>query len=87
MDIKDMTLEQLQDYAIQLIEQQTKYVEREQQLTQTNSELLELNKTLQKRNNDLFMKVEQQVTGQPKEQPKEVESCEDFAKRIIKGDK
>lgn len=82
MEIKDMTLEQLQDYAVELVEKNNAALAREQQLTQTNTELLELNKTLQKRNNDLFMKVEQQATQSPKSEVKEVESCEDFAKRI-----
>ena len=82
-----MTPEQLQDYAVSLEEQ---LATKNQELEKVNTsvqELTDLNKALQKRNNDLFMKVEQQPVNepqQPAEQPKPVQTCEEVARNLYK---
>ena len=82
-----MTLEEVQDYALILEDQlQAKTDELTTEQART-LELQELNKALQKRNNDLFMKVEQQPIPQttPVEQPgTPVKTCEEFAQDLIK---
>lgn len=87
MKISEMTLEQLQDYAVQLEEDKKVLQEENQTLTAEKATLDDLNKQLQKRNNDLFLKVEQNVAP-PSEQKEEkpVESCEDFARKLILGE-
>ena len=84
--ISEMTFEELQDYASDLQTQlDTNLAELEQSKIKVN-ELHELNTTLQRRNNDLFKKVEQQPTGttsQPIEEPTP-ETCEEFATKIYK---
>ena len=86
MKISEMTLEQLQDYALNQEEQLNAGKEREAALTTQITELTGLNKELQRRNNELFMKVEQTVSPEH-EQRKEIktESCEEFAKNYILG--
>ena len=86
MKISEMTLEQLQDYALAQEEQINAFKGRESALQAQCTELTNLNKELQRRNNDLFMKVEQTVSPE-QEQPKQQkpESCEDFAKRFVIG--
>ena len=81
-----MNLEQLQDYALSLEQEQASSKERESALQTQITELTDLNKALQKRNNSLFMKVEQGPNPDI-EQPKEktIESCEDFARKLILG--
>lgn len=87
--ISEMTLEELQDHAIGLEEQVKQAKEQADEKDAKINELNELNATLQKRNNDLFMKVEQQVVGAPTPDTPEdkKESCEDFAKNLIKEGK
>lgn len=89
--ISEMTIEELQDYAVSLEESNSALKGENEKLTANNTELTDLNKALQKRNNDLFMKVEQSIVEKPidggKEEEKTVESCEDFAKKLILGDK
>lgn len=86
--ISEMTLEELQDYALDL---ETKQAAAESEKTALNgkiTELTDLNQALQTRNNALLMKVEQQhnnPTPTPAE-PTHVESCEEFAARIAKGE-
>ena len=76
--ISEMSPEELQDYALELrnvIDTRA-----------SNVELQELNKALQKRNNELFMKVEQQPSPSSFEGPEAptepVKTCEDFAKSL-----
>lgn len=58
-----MSLEQLQDYALEL-KNTVATKDEELKTKDTNiSELQDLNKTLQQRNNELFRRVEQQVPG------------------------
>ena len=83
--ISEMTLEELQDYAVTLEKANNGLNE---QLTAKDSELQQLNednKLLQRRNNALFLQVEQQGTpkNDPEETPPAVESCEDFAQKLI----
>ena len=90
MNISEMTLEQLQDLALKQQEQINGLQNKEAQLTGKITELTELNTTLQKRNNDLFMRLEQGVQPTP-ESPKQekpaAESCEDFAKNLVLNNK
>lgn len=86
--ISEMTLEELQDYAMQLEEQNTQSQSKIAEIEGNNKNLVELNQALQKRNNDLFLKVEQSKQPEPEQKqpdPQPVESCEDFAKRLILG--
>lgn len=88
--ISEMSLEELQDYALGL-EGEKSTLEKEVQslkgeVEQTNA----LNKQLQKRNNDLFVKVEQGTPGKTdikgkEEEEQQVPSCEEFAKNYILG--
>ena len=82
--ISDMTLAELQDYALSL-EQDNATLNKT--IEDKDTELKELNETnllLQKRNNELFVKVEQGIKD-PEPQPEpEVESCEDYALKNIK---
>ena len=86
--ISEMTLEELQDYAVEL---ENDKATKDQAIADRDNKIAELtglNTTLQKRNNDLFMKVEQQGYVEPLE-PKEpttppVESIEDVAKNNYK---
>lgn len=82
-----MTLEQLQDYAVSLEETVATQKQELEKSNTTNQELTDLNKALQKRNNDLFMKVEQQPVNEPQpqaEQPKPVPTCEEVAINLYK---
>lgn len=78
-----MTLEQLQDYAVQLENDKQGLVDQLASEQAKTSELQTLNTTLQKRNNELFLKVEQQPVGQMNDSKVTDEeptvSCEDFA--------
>lgn len=87
--ISEMTLTELQDYALTLEQSKTTL---EADLTTKNGEIEELRKTnnaLQDRNNKLFMQVEQSVKGTEGEEdegdPAPVESCEEFALKNLKG--
>ena len=82
-----MTLEQLQDYAIKLEETVATNKQELEKATATNQELTDLNKALQKRNNDLFMKVEQYPVNEPqptKVEPEPIPTYEDMANKIYK---
>lgn len=85
--ISEMSLEELQDYALDL---ETKQAAAETEKTELNNKITELsglNLDLQKRNNNLLMKVEQQHNNPtPAAEPASVESCEEFAARIAKGE-
>lgn len=82
-----MTLEELQDYALNLqngLDQVNTLVsEKDAKI----SELQGLNVDLQKRNRDLFLKVEQQTTTPPTSQGEgepPTPTCEEFAKNNYK---
>ena len=87
MKISEMTLEELQDYAMQQEERITGLESENNQLRTEKSELSGLNLSLQRRNNDLFMRVEQSgnITPTAEPQPQTTENCEDFAKRFVEG--
>lgn len=89
MNISEMTLEQLQDFALQQQEQITTLQGENATLSGKLGELTELNTALQKRNNDLFMKVEQTVAPTPEKPVPQTptETCEDFARNLIKRSK
>lgn len=89
MNISEMTLEQLQDYALTLEGEKTTLTDENNALKTKNEELTGYNQALQKRNNELFLKVEQQITGKKEEKPGEekAETCEDFARNLIKEGK
>ena len=83
-----MTLEQLQDYALEL-KNTVATKDAELQAKDSNiTELQDLNKTLQQRNNELFRRVEQQgMPGVPKDQDGTLDSqqtCEELAKNKFK---
>lgn len=82
--ISEMSLEELQDYALQLEGEKKGFEDKATQDKTRIDELVDLNTKLQKRNNDLLMKVEQQPTadeGKPAE-PEKVQTCEEFARTI-----
>ena len=84
MNISEMTLEQLQDFAVKQQEELNKFKDQEGTLNAKISELTDLNTALQKRNNDLFLKVEQGVMPPAeKQQEQQTETCEDFARNLI----
>ena len=77
-----MTLEELQDYALSL-EKDKELLESEKAEQATKmTELEELNKTLQQRNNKLFMQVESGVEVKEPEAPPPTPTCEEFAKTL-----
>lgn len=81
--ISEMSLEELQDYALDLESKQSAAATKENELNTKITELTNLNQTLQTRNNNLLMKVEAQHSTEPAPaEPAPVESCEDFARRI-----
>lgn len=91
MKISEMTEDQVRDYALQLENEKRAFADKEKQYQAREKELDELNKALQKRNNELFLKVEQQNGAEEKEENKptpeeeKTETCEDFARRLIEG--
>ena len=88
MNISEMTLEQLQDYALQLEQERDALNVEKETLTQEKTELTEINKTLIKRNNDLFIKVEQgTIQPTPADPTPQTETCEAFAKNLVMGGK
>lgn len=84
--INEMILEELQDYALEL--QNTLATKNEELQAKDNhiTELQDLNKTLQQRNNALFRQVEQQVPGTPGPTTEEqvIPTCEELAKTNYK---
>lgn len=84
--ISEMSLEELQDYALDLETKQAAAETEKSALNGKINELTELNQALQTRNNSLLMKVEQQHTStDTPADPAPVETCEEFAIRIAKG--
>lgn len=89
MTIAEMTLEQLQDYALKL-EGEKKTAEEALQAEKEASEALrETNLMLQNRNNELFLRVEQAQRGtagpDPKPAEEPVETAEEFAAKNFKN--
>ena len=84
--ISEMSLEELQDHAVKLESNNKSLTD---QLTAKDNEIAQLNednKLLQRRNNALFLQVEQGTQERAPEQeqpPQAVESCEDFAQKLI----
>lgn len=89
--ISEMTLEELQDYALALEEDKTTLTNEKATLSNENAELLSANKELQLRNNKLFARVEQTLNTEDKpgasEEQNKTLTCEEFAKTLIKGGK
>lgn len=87
MKISEMSLEELQDYALQLEEKNAGLETANAQLKIEKDELNGLNLTLQRRNNDLFMRVEQSGNATPVAEPApaKTENCEDFARKLVEG--
>lgn len=83
--IDQMSLEELQAYALELEGKTNTLTEQQNAANAKISDLQDLNTALQKRNNDLLMRVEQkQPDPQPQPDPTpKTESYEDFAKRIL----
>ena len=80
MKISEMTLEQLEDYALNLESEKQTLTTQVTTLTAEKTELQGLNTELQKRNNALFLKVEQQVNPDTTEpQPEPVATLEEVA--------
>lgn len=82
--ISEMSSEELQDYALELEQKLQAQAQSLEEATAKNTELNELNVALQKRNNQLFLSLEQGVSGVEgdSEPPAEVQSCEEFAKSL-----
>lgn len=82
--ISEMTLEELQDYALKLEGQISSKDDELKNKDASISELQTLNTTLQKRNNELFLQVEQQtIPGNDPDIDKDepaVQTCEELAK-------
>ena len=77
-----MSLEELQDYALDL-EEKNKALEDEKTVQATKlAEVQDLNTKLQQRNNQLFMQVESGVTVQQPKEPEPAPTCEEFAKTL-----
>ena len=92
MKISEMTEDQVRDYALKLEGEKQAWSDKEKEYIEQINEVNGLNKALQKRNNDLFIQVEQQGatdTGTPAKEKEEesTETCEDFARRLIEGGK
>ena len=87
-----MTLEELQDYALKLEGDKKTLEDEKVNLLNEKNDLTALNQNLQRRNNDLFMRVEQQQAGgdngndqgDNKENEKVV-TCEEFARNYVLG--
>ena len=83
--ISDMTLTELQDYALSLEQDKSALTKTIEDKTAELAELQETNLLLQKRNNELFVRVEQGIKSPDDPQPEpESESCEDFAIKNMK---
>lgn len=84
--ISEMNEDELRDYALEL-EQKNDAREQEMALKDVQiHDLRELNTALQKRNNDLFLKVEQQhvTPSDEQEEPEPVQTCEEMATNLFK---
>lgn len=83
--ISEMTLEELRDHALELEGQKTTLTTDLNNANTRINELTELNTKLQKRNNDLFVKIEQQTIPDPEKptpEPEKVQTCEEFARTL-----
>lgn len=91
MEISKMTLTELQDYALTLEEEKTALENSLEAEKQAKDEYIKANLALQNRNNQLFMRLEQQrVTDPepaPQPEPEPEESFEDFAMKLQKEHK
>lgn len=83
--ISEMSLEELQDYALALEEERETLNTLNTEKDATIEEFKALNLNLQKRNNDLLTKVEQRGTDTPEPDTEPEISCEEFAKTKLKG--
>lgn len=90
--ISEMTLAELQDYALNLEDDKKNLQTQLDEANNVNNELRETNLTLQDRNNKLFMQVEQGRRDDPQNDPASEDpedTCEEFAfkniKTIMKG--
>lgn len=86
--ISEMTEDEVRDYALSLEQEKQSFIDKEKGYTDKIGELTDLNTQLQKRNNDLFMKVEQQYSADTEDhapQEEKTETCEDFARRLVQG--
>ena len=82
MKISEMSMEELQDYALGL-EEKNKALEDDKEVQATKlAELQDLNTKLQQRNNQLFMQVESGVSVPTPKEPEPVPTCEEFAKTL-----
>lgn len=86
--ISEMNEDELRDYALAKEQENAALLEEKTALIGKNTQLDELNKQLQMRNNALFLQVEQQQTPTEEKPPeqKPVQSCEDFARKLILGE-
>lgn len=88
--ISEMTLEELQDYALDLEGKVNQAGEDVEKLNTTINDLHDLNKTLQKRNNELFTKLDQQRANPSKDRPgdadePDIQTCEELAEKLFKN--
>lgn len=87
--ISEMTEDEVRDYALQLEQEKAGFEQKEIEYKSQIDEVNGLNKALQKRNNELFLKVEQQGTQDHADpvpnEDQQTESCEDFARRLVSG--
>lgn len=82
--ISEMTLTELQDYAVALEDEKKQLQTQLDTANNDNNELRETNLALQDRNNKLFLQVEQTRLDDPQEPAEEIaDSCEDFALKNI----
>ena len=85
--ISEMTLEELQDYALDLEGKNVALTEERTTRQKEYDDLSALNRQLQKRNNDLLMRIEQPApTPDPVPDKPPVETCEDFARKFVLGE-
>ena len=82
-----MTEDEVRDYALELEQKNTATAQEMAQKDVQIQDLRDLNTALQKRNNDLFLKVEQQhVTpaDEQEDEPEPVQTCEEMATNLFK---
>lgn len=82
-----MTESEVRDYALSLEQEKSATAQLMAEKDSTINELKDLNLGLQKRNNALFLQVEQQKEVKPTEEPieeEEVKSEEDYAREHFK---
>lgn len=88
MKISEMTEEQVRDYALSLEQEKASTAQVMAEKDKTINELKDLNLGLQKRNNALFLQVEQQREVTPTEEKESeqevVKSEEDYAREHFK---